>query len=82
MCSTCSLCLQVFLLGGSWSGGIGTEGKKAEIFDPHMPKAWKLLGDIDNSYILTKDKAGEYRADNHAWFFGWAGTPVRTRHTS
>jgi hypothetical protein len=34
-------CVQIFVLGGSWSGGVNN--KKGEVFDPARPNAWRLL---------------------------------------
>ena len=62
--------VQIFMLGGSWSGG--TSDKNAEILDPEGAK-WALLPNIKATSIFTNDPAGKYRADNHAWFFGWSG---------
>ena len=61
--------LQVFTVGGSWSGG--TSDKDAEIFDP-SGDAWAALPGITADIIYTDDPAGKYRADNHAWLFGWS----------
>lgn len=61
--------LQVFLIGGSWSGG--TSVKDAEIFDP-ADQTWTELPGIDPTLIYTDDAQGKYRADNHAWLFGWS----------
>jgi galactose oxidase len=63
---------QVFLLGGSWSGGLG--GKGGELFTPAgSANGWTLLQGVSAEPILTKDPEGVYRADNHGWFFGWSG---------
>ena len=63
---------RVFTLGGSWSGGIG--GKDAEVFTPNG--TWQLKPGITAQSILTHDKDGVYRADNHGWFFAVAGGQV------
>jgi hypothetical protein len=60
--------VQIFLLGGSWSGGQG--GKNGEVFDPIAGK-WRALTNVKPEFILTSDVTGTYRADNHGWFFGW-----------
>lgn len=59
---------RVFTIGGSWSGGRG--GKNGEIYDPHS-NSWKLLPGCPVQPMLTQDHEGVYRADNHAWLFGW-----------
>ena len=59
---------RIFTVGGSWSGGRG--GKDGEIYDP-ATDSWTSLPDCPVEPILTDDKQGVYRADNHAWLFGW-----------
>lgn len=59
---------RVFTIGGSWSGGRG--GKDGEIYDPEQD-SWFLLSECPVDPILTNDGQGVYRADNHAWLFGW-----------
>jgi hypothetical protein len=59
--------LQVFTLGGSWSGGVG--GKVGEVFSG---TAWRKLANVLPAPMETGDSRGEYRSDNHAWFFGWS----------
>lgn len=67
-CQTFCPALQVFVLGGSWSGGQG--GKNGEVFDP-IAGTWRALSNVKPDVILTSDVTGVYRADNHGWFFGW-----------
>ncbi|SAL04580.1 oxidase [Caballeronia calidae] len=55
----------VFLVGGSWSGGLG--GKSGETWTPGS--GWQINGAITDDYIVTNDNAGWFRADNHAWLF-------------
>ncbi|KAH7132773.1 galactose oxidase precursor [Dactylonectria macrodidyma] len=59
---------RVFTIGGSWSGARG--GKNGEIYDPKA-RTWTLLPKAIVAPMLTKDKEGIYKADNHAWLFGW-----------
>ncbi|CAN9386793.1 unnamed protein product [Alternaria alternata] len=59
--------------GGSWSGGNG--GKNGEIYDPSS-NTWTLLNGASVSNMLTADKAGSYRGDNHAWLYGWKNGSV------
>jgi galactose oxidase len=55
----------VFLVGGSWSGGLG--GKSGETWT--AGSGWRINGAITDDYILTNDAGGLFRADNHAWMF-------------
>jgi galactose oxidase len=64
---------RVFTIGGSWSGGVSK--KNGEIYDP-ATKSWKMLPNADVTPMLTADKQGLYRADNHAWLFGWKNNTV------
>ncbi|KAF4975787.1 hypothetical protein FZEAL_7468 [Fusarium zealandicum] len=59
---------RVFTIGGSWSGPRG--GKNGEIYDPKTNK-WTPLPAALVAPMLTKDKEGIYKADNHGWLFGW-----------
>jgi galactose oxidase len=61
--------LQIFVLGGSWSGGLDTK-KDGEKLIPGG--TWTRLPGILASQILTDDKQGIFRADNHAWLFAWS----------
>ena len=65
----CLVCLQVFVLGGSWSGPKDL-AKDAEVWDP-ATGTWTLLPGIQAASILTNDPEGTYRSDNYGWFFGW-----------
>jgi galactose oxidase len=64
---------RVFNIGGSWSGGEG--GKNGEIYDPSS-NTWSLIQNAFVSPMLTADRAGVYRADNHGWLFGWKNRTV------
>ncbi|KAI6762479.1 hypothetical protein HG530_008459 [Fusarium avenaceum] len=59
---------RVFTIGGSWSGG--QFEKNGEVYDPSS-KTWTSLPGALVKPMLTADKQGIYRADNHAWLFGW-----------
>jgi galactose oxidase len=63
---------RVFVLGGSWSGGIG--GKNGEVWS--AADGWTLLPGVSVTPIETADPQGEYRSDNHGWFFAWTGDRV------
>ncbi|KAL5114552.1 hypothetical protein ACEQ8H_007585 [Pleosporales sp. CAS-2024a] len=64
---------RMFTVGGSWSGPRG--GKNGEIFDPSTNK-WSRLPGALVSAMLTQDAGGVWRADNHAWLFGWKNNTV------
>jgi galactose oxidase len=57
---------EVFTIGGSWSGGQGN--KDGEVWNPSNG-AWRRVMSVMDDALLTADKAGIYRADNHAWLF-------------
>ena len=59
---------RIFTIGGSWSGGEG--GKNGEVYNTSS-NTWSLLSGCPVAPMLTVDKQGVYRADNHAWLFGW-----------
>jgi len=59
---------QIFVIGGSWSGGQG--GKNGEIYNP-TNNTWSRLPGCPVKPMLTADLRGVYRADNHGWLFGW-----------
>ena len=61
-----------FTLGGSWSGGL-TNPKNGEIFDG---SSWTLLPGCPVQPMLTADRQGIYRQDNHGWFFAWSNGNV------
>lgn len=64
---------RVFNIGGSWNGGEGN--KNGEIYSPSA-NTWTLLPNALVSPMLTQDKEGVYRADNHGWLFAWKGQSV------
>lgn len=61
---------RIFVIGGSWSGGSG--GKNGEIYQPKT-NTWYRLPGAGVGVMLTADKRGIYRSDNHAWLFNWKG---------
>ncbi len=63
---------RVFAVGGSWDGGQG--GKHGEIWS--ATAGWQRLTNASVTPMLTADRQGVYRADNHAWLFGWSGGRV------
>ncbi|PVH89432.1 copper radical oxidase [Cadophora sp. DSE1049] len=64
---------KVFELGGSYSGKRG--GKNGEIYDPET-NAWTLLPGAKTDHMLTVDKEGVWRTDNHAWLYAWKNGTV------
>ena len=63
---------EVFTIGGSWSGGIGY--KHGEVWS--AASGWRPLPNVLSGGILTRDPAGEFRSDNHAWLFAVSGGRV------
>ena len=63
---------QVFVLGGSWSGGTG--GKLGEIWSPTAN--WRELPNVPATPIYTADSQGAFRADNHGWFIATSGDRI------
>ncbi|QSZ36737.1 hypothetical protein DSL72_006620 [Monilinia vaccinii-corymbosi] len=63
----------IFNIGGSWSGGVG--GKLGELYNP-FNNTWSLLPGCPVEPIFTGDAQGTFRADNHAWLFGWSNGSV------
>ncbi|KEY64649.1 hypothetical protein S7711_02850 [Stachybotrys chartarum IBT 7711] len=59
---------QVFTIGGAFSGA--REAKNGEIYDP-TANTWTYLPQADAIPMLTTDREGIWREDNHAWLVGW-----------
>jgi large repetitive protein len=53
----------VFMLGGSWNGGVG--GKDGEVWNPST--GWRRLAGVPVAPFQTADSGGPYRSDNHMW---------------
>lgn len=64
---------RIFTIGGSWSGALG--GKNGEVYDP-VQELWINLPGAAVEPMLTKDREGIYRQDNHAWLFGWKDSSI------
>ncbi|KID84301.1 Galactose oxidase, beta-propeller [Metarhizium guizhouense ARSEF 977] len=64
---------RVFTIGGCWSGG--WFDKNGEVYDPRA-RTWTGLPQALVRPMLTADAQGIYRADNHAWLFGWRNGSV------
>ena len=60
---------RIFTIGGSWSEKF-KQPKNGEIYNP-TNDTWSLLPGCPVKPMLTADKQGIYRADNHGWLFGW-----------
>jgi len=59
----------VFTIGGSWTDGRpGVGFKYGEIWDPST-STWDLRLNLPAEAMLTDDKDGVYRQDNHMWIF-------------
>lgn len=58
----------VFTIGGSFTGGIFA--KPGETYNAAANK-WTLLPNADPTPLLTTDREGAWRTDNHAWLYGW-----------
>lgn len=69
--------VQVFTLGGSFQGMIGTD-KGGEIFNGNN---WRETAGIDAAVILSDDPQGVFRVDNYGYFFAWTGNSG-TRHAT
>jgi galactose oxidase len=63
---------QAFVLGGSWSGGLG--GKLGEIWSP--TGNWREMTNVPATPMYTADAGGVFRADNHGWFIATSGGSV------
>lgn len=65
---------RIFTIGGSFSGGDKIE-KVGEVYTP-WDKTWVRRRGCRAKPIMTDDRLGQYRADNHAWLFGWKNASV------
>jgi galactose oxidase len=63
---------RIFLIGGSWQGGVGI--KNGEVYDAKA-NAWTEIDGADVKKIYTQDQR-TYRQDNHPWLFGWTNGSV------
>lgn len=66
---------RVFQIGGGWVPPADRGGKIGEIYDP-TTNAWTLLPGCPVTPMLTNDRGGVFRSDNHGWLFGWKGASV------
>lgn len=65
---------RIFAIGGSWSGG-NKVLKTGEVYNP-IKKKWYTRSGTDVTAMMTGDKMGQFRADNHAWLFGWKNETI------
>lgn len=65
---------RIFTIGGGWSGSRNVL-KNGEIYDTATGKWISLPGAVSKP-MLTADKQGLFRSDNHAWLFGWKNNYV------
>ena len=67
---------RVFTIGGSWSGG--RFHKDGEVYEPGSPGegTWTNTTGCKTAPMLTADRQGIYRADNHAWLFAYRENSV------
>ncbi|KEY73809.1 hypothetical protein S7711_03109 [Stachybotrys chartarum IBT 7711] len=63
----------VFVLGGSFYGGLG--GKDGEMWDPRTNE-WTFLPGAAVQAMLTNDHEGIWRQDSHGWLMGWKNQSV------
>lgn len=64
---------RVFTIGGAYSGP--RQGKDGEVYDPKS-NSWTALPGAKNGPMLTTDKEGIWREDNHGWLFAWKGGSI------
>ena len=76
---------RIFVIGGSFSGGVGGDGEMAErdvaargkdgeVYDT-AKNVWTQIPDAKVGPMLTND-IRTYRQDNHGWIFAWTNGSV------
>jgi galactose oxidase len=63
----------IFTIGGAYSGP--RKGKDGEVYNAKT-NTWRALPGAKVAPMLTKDREGIWREDNHAWLFGWKNGSV------
>ncbi|EAW14633.1 putative galactose oxidase [Aspergillus clavatus NRRL 1] len=66
---------RIFTIGGSWSGGDKVE-KNGEVYVPGETPRWERRPGAKVEPMMTDDRLGAWRADNHPWLFGWKDASV------
>ncbi|KAF7588004.1 hypothetical protein BBP40_006433 [Aspergillus hancockii] len=66
---------RIFVIGGSWSGGDKVE-KNGEVYYPGENARWETRDGAKVEPMMTDDRLGAWRADNHGWLFGWKDASV------
>ncbi|RAL14726.1 putative galactose oxidase [Aspergillus homomorphus CBS 101889] len=66
---------RIFVIGGSWSGGDKVE-KNGEVYYPGPNAHWEMRSNAKVAPMMTDDRLGAWRADNHGWLFGWKKASV------
>ncbi|PYH43742.1 putative galactose oxidase [Aspergillus saccharolyticus JOP 1030-1] len=66
---------RIFVIGGSWSGGDKVE-KNGEVYYPGPQPRWEMRSNAKVAPMMTDDRLGAWRADNHGWLFGWKQASV------
>jgi galactose oxidase len=64
---------RIFTIGGAFTGPL--QGKDGEIYDPKR-NTWTPLPGAKVGPMLTQDREGIWREDNHAWLFAWRNGSV------
>lgn len=64
---------RVFTIGGAYSGP--RQGKDGEVYDPST-NSWTALPGAKVKPMLTTDREGIWREDNHAWLFAYKNASV------
>ncbi|BAE64583.1 hypothetical protein F9C07_5163 [Aspergillus flavus] len=68
---------RIFVIGGSWSGG-DKVAKNGEVYYPYPDgnAVWETRPGCEVEPMMTDDRLGQWRADNHGWLFGWKKASV------
>lgn len=64
---------RVFTIGGAYSGP--RRGKDGEVYSA-TSNSWKALPGAKVGPMLTVDREGIWREDNHAWLFAWKNQSI------
>ncbi|KAJ8111269.1 hypothetical protein OPT61_g6097 [Boeremia exigua] len=64
---------RIFTIGGAYSGP--RQGKDGEVYSP-VSNSWQALPGAKVAPMLTTDREGIWREDNHAWLFAWKNASI------